>query len=53
MFEEILDDITEIVEDYPELKRNYTKTPLKKSIDIILDQINLDIVKILRCNRIE
>ncbi len=53
MFEEILDEMNEKVEDHPELKRNYTETPFEKSIDIILDQINLDIVKILRYNRIE
>ena len=52
MFEEISIEITDKVEDFPELKRNYTETPLEKSIDIILDQINLDIVKILKYNRI-
>ncbi|HUW90247.1 MAG TPA: hypothetical protein VMV43_06955 [Candidatus Nanopelagicaceae bacterium] len=53
MYEEILDEMNEKVENYPELKRNYTETPFEKSIDNILDQINSDIVKILRYNRIE
>ena len=45
MFEEILKDAVEKVEIYPE-------THFKQSIDIILDQINLDMVKILKYNRI-
>jgi len=52
VFEEILDDLTEKKEEYLTLKRNFTETPLEKSIDNILDQINLDIVKILKYNRI-
>ncbi|MBY9011999.1 MAG: hypothetical protein KGD70_06465 [Candidatus Lokiarchaeota archaeon] len=52
MFEEILVDLTEKKEDYLNLKRNYTETPLEKSLDIIIDQINLDIIKILKYNRI-
>lgn len=52
MFEEILKNSTKNVEDYPEIKRNYIETPLINSFDIILDQINLDIVKILKYNRI-
>ena len=52
MFEEILEDSTEKKEDYLKLRRNLTKTPLEKSINIIIDQINLDSVKILKYNRI-
>jgi len=52
MFEEILEDIPEKKEDYLKFKRNVTETPLEKSINIIIDQINLDIVKILKYNRI-
>ena len=52
MFEVVLDNITEKVETNPKLKQNYTETPLKNSIDVILDQITLDVVKILKYNRI-
>ncbi len=52
VFEEILEDSTERKEDYLKLRRNQIATPLEKSIDNILDQINLDIVKILKYNRI-
>jgi len=52
MFEEILEDLTEKKEDYLNLRRNLTETPLEKSFNIIIDQINLDVVKILKYNRI-
>ncbi|MBY8979209.1 MAG: hypothetical protein KGD72_02355 [Candidatus Lokiarchaeota archaeon] len=54
MFEVISEDLTEKKEDYLTLSRNLTETPLEKSIDIdnIIDMINLDIVKILKYNRI-
>ena len=54
MFEVILEDLTEKKEDYSKLKRNLTETPLEKSIDIdnMIDLLNLDIVKILKYNRI-
>ena len=52
MFEEILVDLTEIKEDYLRLKKNLINNPLEKSLDIINDQINLDVVKILKYNRI-
>ncbi len=54
MFEEISEDLTEKKEDYLKLSGNLTETPLEKSIDIdnIIDQLNLDIVKILKLNRI-
>ena len=52
MFEEISEDLTGKKEDYLKLKRNLTETPLEKSIDNIIDQINLDSVKILKYNRI-
>jgi len=54
MFEVILEDLTEKKEDYSKLKRNLTETPLDKSIDIdnMIDLLNLDIVKILKYNRI-
>ncbi len=52
MFEEILEDLTEKEEDYSKLKRNFIDTPLEKSFDIIIDQINLDVVKILKYNKI-
>ena len=52
MFEEISEDLTEEKEEYLKLRRNLTKTPLEKSIDKIIDQINLDSVIILKYNRI-
>jgi len=52
MIEEILVDLTNKKEDYLKLKRNFTDTPLEKSLDNIIDQINLDVVKILKYNRI-
>ena len=54
MFEVILEDLTEKKEDYSKLKRNLTETPIEKSIDIdnMIDLLNLDIVKILKYNRI-
>ena len=52
MFEEISEDLTEKKEDYLKLNRNLTETPLEKSIDNIIDLLNLDIVKILKFNRI-
>ena len=52
MFEIVLDNNIQKVESNPKLKQDYTDTPLKNSIDVILDQINLDVVKILKYNRI-
>lgn len=52
MFEDLLDNLSEKREGYLKLKRNFTETPLEKSIDKILNQINLDMVKILKYNRI-
>ena len=54
MLEVILENSTEKKEDYSKLKRNLTETPLEKSIDIdnMIDLLNLDIVKILKYNRI-
>ena len=52
MFEVVLDDFAENIESNPKLKQDYTETPLKNSIDVILDQITLDVVKILKYNRI-
>ena len=54
MFEVILEDLTERKEAYSKLKRNLTETPREKSIDIdnMIDLLNLDIVKILKNNRI-
>jgi len=54
MVEIIFEDSIEKKEDYVKLKKNQTKTPLEKSVDIddILDQLNLDIVNILKYNRI-
>ena len=54
MFEVILEDLTEKKEDCSKLSGSLSDTPLEKSIDIdnIIDIINLDIVKILKYNRI-
>jgi len=52
MFEVIIEDLTEKEENNLKLRKNLTETPLEKSIDNIIDQINLDIVKILKYNRI-
>ena len=54
MLEVILEDLTEKKEDYSKLKRNLTEPPLEKSndIDSMIDLLNLDIVKILKYNRI-
>jgi len=51
MFEEILIDFKEEKEDNLRLKSDLLQTPLE-SIDYILDLINLDVVKILKYNRI-
>ena len=52
MFEVILEELTEKNEDYSKLKRNLTEPPLEKSIDNMIDMLNLDIVNILKYNRI-
>lgn len=54
MFKIILENSTEKKEDLLILKRNLTETPPEKSIDIdnMIDLLNLDIVKILKYNRI-
>lgn len=54
MFKIILENSTEKKEDLLTLKRNLTETPPEKSIDIdnMIDLLNLDIVKILKYNRI-
>ena len=52
MFELIYEDLTEKKGDYLKLKKSFIETPLEISIDIIIDQINQDIVKILKYNRI-
>ena len=54
MVEVISEVLTEKKEDYLKLRKSLTKTPLEKSIDIdnIIAQLNLDIVKILKFNRI-
>ena len=52
MFEVISEDLTEKKVEYLKLSRNLTETPLEKSIDNMIDLLNLDIVKILKFNRI-
>jgi hypothetical protein len=52
MFEEILIDFKEEKDDNLRHKSDVSQTPLEKSIDYILDMINLDVVKILKYNRI-
>jgi len=55
MLEEILVDFKEekeVKEDNLRHKSGLSQTPLEKSIDYILDLINLDVVKILKYNRI-
>jgi len=54
MFKIILENSTEKKEDLLILKRNLTKPPPEKSIDIdsMIDLLNLDIIKILKYNRI-
>ena len=52
MFEVIIETLTEKKEDYLKLSRNLTETSFEKSIDNIIDLLNLDIVKILKYNRI-
>ena len=54
MLEVILENSTEKKEDNSKLKRNPIEPPLEKSIDIdyMIDLLNLDIVKILKYNRI-
>ena len=46
------EELTEKNEDYSKLKRNLTEPPLEKSIDNMIDMLNLDIVNILKYNRI-
>ena len=52
MLEEILIDFKEENDDNLRRKSGLSLTPLEKSIDYILDLINLDVVKILKYNRI-
>ncbi len=52
MFEEILIDFKEEKDDNLRLRSDLTQTPLEKSVDCVLDLINLDVVKILKYNRI-
>jgi hypothetical protein len=54
MLEVILENSTEKKEDNSKLKKNLTEPSLEKSIDIdnMIDLLNLDIVKILKYNRI-
>ncbi|MHA1242009.1 MAG: hypothetical protein ACTSQU_14685 [Promethearchaeota archaeon] len=54
MLEVILENSTEKKEDDLILKRNLIETPLEKSNDIdnMIGLLNLDIVKILKYNRI-
>ena len=52
MFEEILIDFKEENNDNLRYKSDLSQTPFEKSIDYILDLINLDVVKILKYNRI-
>ena len=52
MLEEILIDFKEEKDDNLRRKSGLSQTPLEKSIDYILDLINLDVVKILKYNRI-
>ena len=47
-----VEDLMDKKEEYLKLKKNVKDTPLKKSIEIIIDQINLDVVNILKYNRI-
>jgi hypothetical protein len=51
MFEEIFIDFKEEKDDNLRHKSDLSQTPLE-SIDYILDLINLDVVKILKYNRI-
>ncbi len=51
MFEEILMDFKEEKDGNLRHKSDLSQTPLE-SIDYILDLINLDVVKILKYNRI-
>jgi hypothetical protein len=51
MFEEILMDFKEGKDGNLKHKSDLSQTPLE-SIDYILDLINLDVVKILKYNRI-
>ncbi len=52
MFEEILEDSTERKKDHLKLRKNLIEPSFEKSIDNIIDQINLDSVIILKYNRI-
>ena len=52
MFKEILFNLIDQIEDYLNLKQVLTKTPLEKSIDFIINQINRDIDKIITLNNI-
>jgi len=52
MFEEILIDFKEEKGDNLKQRSGLSQSPLEKSIDYILDMINLDVVKILKYNRI-
>ena len=54
MIDVIIEDLTEKKENNLKHRRNQTATPLEKYIDIdnMIDLLNLDIVKILKYNRI-
>ncbi len=53
MFNQILLNLIDQKEDYIKLKKQVVKTPLEKSIDMIISKINQDIDKISKLNQIE
>jgi hypothetical protein len=52
MFDEILLIFLDQKEDYLKLKKEVVQTPLEKSIDDIIERINLNLDKITRLNQI-
>ena len=48
MYKEILIDLFTQKEDYLKLKYEFAQTPLEKSIDYIINQINIEIEKVLQ-----
>ncbi|MGB5913012.1 MAG: hypothetical protein WBH31_17610 [Promethearchaeia archaeon] len=52
MYKEILIDLITKREDYLKLKYKFSQTPLEKSIDYIINQIYMEIEKIIQLTMI-
>lgn len=53
MYREILSNLLTKRDEYIKLKYEVSQTPLEKSIDYIINQINIEVEKILQLIRIK